>query len=410
MVMVSVYEQTQAALRVIKAREPEVRAWIHLDEESALEAARAIDRRAAGGELYGVILAAKDIFETADMPTAFGSPIYKDYRPVKDAAVVAKLREKGALILGKTYSTEFAAAFPTPTRNPHNLDHTPGGSSSGSAAAVASGMVRVALGTQTLGSIIRPASYCGIVGFKPTYGRVSRSGVLNLSETLDTIGFLGATLDDVAQVFYSLVDETAPAGIPHERKPRFAFCKGPGWDDANADVQSRIGRYVDSLREEGACIETLDLRSTLSEVLRAVQSVHDAEAYRNFTWERTQHFDLLSAAFQKILSRGEAVTREAYERALIVGEVGRVHMQKVFENFDGLITLSATQEAPRGLASTGSPSMNAAWTFLRGPCVSLPKLKSANGLSVGIQLIGKPFDDSHLLGCARWLDARCPET
>lgn len=407
--MISVYEKTQAILRVIKAREPEVRAWTHFDEESILETAREIDRRAAGGELYGVIVAAKDIFETADMPTTYGSQIYKDYRPVRDAAVIAKLREKGALILGKTYSTEFAAAFPTSTRNPHNLDHTPGGSSSGSAAAVASGMVRVALGTQTLGSIIRPASYCGIVGFKPTYGRVSRSGVLNLSETLDTVGFLGATLDDVAQVFYSLVDETVSVEVPDERKPRFAFCKGPGWDEANADVQGCIGRYVDNLRKEGASIENLDLRSTLSEVLQAAQTVHDAEVYRNFTWERTQHFDRLSAAFQKILSRGETVTQEAYERALIVGEVGRMHMQNVFENFDALMTLSATQEAPMGLASTGSPSMNAAWTFLRGPCVSLPKLKSANGLPVGIQLIGKPFDDSQLLRCARWLDARCPD-
>lgn len=408
--MTSVYEKAQAALRVIKAGEPEVRAWTHLDEKSVLEIARAIDRRATGGELYGVIVAAKDIFETADMPTTYGSPIYKDYRPVRDAAVIAKLREKGALILGKTYSTEFAAAFPTPTRNPHNLDHTPGGSSSGSAAAVASGMVRVALGTQTLGSIIRPASYCGIVGFKPTYGRVSRSGVLNLSETLDTVGLLGATLDDVEHVFYSLVDETAPVGILDERKPRFAFCKGPGWDDANADVQGRIGGYVDSLREEGTSIENLDLRSTLSEVLRAAQTVHDAEVYRNFTWERTQHFDRLSAAFQKVLSQGEAITQDAYERALIVGELGRAHMQKVFESFDALITLSATQEAPMGLSSTGSPSMNAAWTFLRGPCVSLPKLKSANGLPVGVQLIGKPFDDSQLLRCARWLDARCSNT
>lgn len=408
--MISVYEQTQAALRVIKVREPEVRAWAYLDEGSVLETARAIDRRAAGEELYGVIVAAKDIFETADMPTAFGSPIYKDYRPVRDAAVIARLREKGALVLGKTFSTEFASAFPTPTRNPHNLDHTPGGSSSGSAAAVASGMVRVALGTQTLGSIIRPASYCGIVGFKPTYGRVSRSGVLNLSETLDTIGFLGATLDDVERVFYSLTNGISPVGILDERKPRLAFCKGPGWDDASADVQDRIGRYVDSLREEGTLIENLDLRSTLSDVLCAAQTVHDAEAYRNFTWERTQHFDRLSAAFQKVLSRGEAVTQEAYERALIVGEVGRAHMQKVFENFDGLMTLSATQEAPIGLASTGSPSMNAAWTFLRGPCVSLPKLKSASGLPVGVQLIGKPFDDSQLLRCARWLDARCPNT
>lgn len=407
--MISVYEKTQAVFRVIKAREPEVRAWTHLDEVSILETAREIDRRAAGEELYGVIVAAKDIFETADMPTTYGSPIYKDYRPVRDAAVIAKLREKGALILGKTYSTEFAAAFPTPTRNPHNLDHTPGGSSSGSAAAVASGMVRVALGTQTLGSIIRPASYCGIVGFKPTYGRVSRSGVLNLSETLDTVGFLGATLEDVERVFYSLVDETASVGVLDERKPRFAFCKGPGWDEANADVQGCVGRYVDNLREEGASIENLDLRSTLSEVLHAAQTVHDAEVYRNFTWERTQHFDRLSAAFQKILSRGETVTQDAYQRALLIGELGRAHMQNVFENFDALMTLSATQEAPMGLASTGSPSMNAAWTFLRGPCVSLPKLKSTNGLPVGIQLIGKPFDDSRLLRCARWLDARCPD-
>jgi len=408
--MISVYEQTQAALRAIKAREPEVRAWTHLNEESVLEEARAIDHRAAGEELYGVIVAAKDIFETADMPTTYGSPIYKDYRPVRDAAVIARLREKGALILGKTFSTEFASAFPGPTRNPHNLDHTPGGSSSGSAAAVASGMVRVALGTQTLGSIIRPASYCGIVGFKPTYGRVSRSGVLNLSETLDTVGFFGAILEDVERVFYSLTNEIAPARIPNEKQPRLAFCKGPGWDDANAGVQDRIGRYVDSLREEGAFIEDLDLRSTLSEILRAAQIVHDAEAYRNFTWERTQHFDRLSAEFQNVLSRGEAVTEEAYERALIVGKVGRAQMQKVFEKFHALITLSATQEAPVGLASTGSPNMNAAWTFLRGPCVSLPKLKAANGLPVGVQLIGKPFEDGQLLSCAHWLNAQCPDS
>ena len=398
-------QSASSALSTIQQADPSLRAWSYLDEKLALSNARIADEKHYDKELYGVVVAVKDIFDTVDMPTCYGSPIYRDHRPTKDASVVTRLRESGAIVLGKTATTEFASSFPSATRNPRNTDHSPGGSSSGSAAAVASGMVPVALGTQTLGSIIRPASYCGVVGFKPSYGRISRLGVMSLSETLDTVGVIGRSIADIEPVYRCLADDRTERPSFPKGTPRIAFCQAPGWKLATEWAKSALAIFLKRLKDRGVAVDELHLPDQFSELPTAGMYIHDFEVRRNFAWEHVRHPGELSPNFREILERGARVTLGDYEGAIRFSEECRARFVGVLNKVDMLITLSATDEAPEGQNTTGSPALNTAWTLLRGPCVSLPMLKGAKGLPIGIQLVGTQFSDSTLLNAARWLEA-----
>lgn len=391
------------AFEVIDRADSRINAWVFLDKERALSVAKKCDETCYNGELYGTVIAVKDIYDTSDMPTTYGSPIYRNYQPSRDASIVSQLREAGAVVLGKTATTEFASSFPASTRNPLNMDHTPGGSSSGSAAAVASGMVSIALGSQTLGSIIRPASYCGIVGFKPSYGRLSRAGVLSLSETLDTLGFLGKSVDEIARLYRCLTGDRKTHDFTRAQ-PAIAFCKAPGWEHTSIDARNAIAAYIERLNESGATVSHIELPAEFDQLPDAGRTIHDFEVRRNFTWERLHHFEMLSKNFQEILTRGEKVSVEQYEESIRIGERCRARFEKMMSYYDMLITLSATDEAPKDLTVTGTPAVNIAWTLLRGPCVSLPKLVGASQMPIGIQLIGPQFSDATLLAGASWLE------
>lgn len=398
-------DHAKAAIARIRGLEPTIGAWSHFDEAAVLQAAAMIDERDFDKTLYGVTVGVKDIYDTADMPTRYGSPIYRDHRPVRDAAPVAQLRSHGALILGKTETTEFATSLPARTRNPRNPAYSPGGSSSGSAAAVASGMVDVALGSQTLGSIIRPASYCGVVGFKPSYGRISRAGVLCLAESLDTLGVLTRSVADAERIYRCLAGEHRPSIVFDERQPRIGFCRGPWWEQADASARRVMDDYVERLRAAGLAVGRCDLPDAFAGLPQAAMTIHDFEAARNFAWERAHHPEQLSGNFHEVLARAAKLDTGEYERALILAEeCGRCFTQ-LCDEYDVLLTLSATGEAPQGLGSTGSPALNMAWTLLRAPCVSLPKLTGDNAMPIGIQLVGPQFSDLAVLGAARWLEA-----
>lgn len=403
--------RVRECLEVVASREPDVQAWVHLDPARALEEASFNDRHHRSGSLHGLVVGVKDIFDTADAPTCLGSEIYAGRRPVMDAAVVTQLRRRGATVLGKTVTTEFASARPPKTRNPHNLAHSPGGSSSGSAAAVAAGMVPVALGTQTLGSVIRPASYCGVVGFKPTHGRISRTGVMALSNTLDTVGMFATTVEDMARLYQALSDHGAfvnptASGSP----PKLAICKGPSWVAASEYAQHALLAFVEGLRAEGAAVDELILPQEFDSLPQAARTIHDFEVRQNFASERFTQPAKLSSYFQAILTRGDALDVRQYETTLLAAETCRKRFGPLVGEYDGLLTLSATDDAPLHDASTGDPVMNAFWTLLHVPCISLPKLRGSAGLPLGVQLVGKRFSDIALLRTAGWLENCCAES
>jgi Asp-tRNA(Asn)/Glu-tRNA(Gln) amidotransferase A subunit family amidase len=395
-------ELVERAILAIEAQEPHLHAWSYFDADRARRRARDVDIGFSDGPLYGILVGIKDIFDTDDMVTSYGSEIHSAHRPARDAALVAQLRRSGAVIMGKTATTEFASPHPTRTRNPRNTRHSPGGSSSGSAAAVASGMVPLALGSQTLGSIVRPASYCGVYGFKPSHGRISRVGVLSLSDTLDTIGALGSSLP-VLEKFYRHVTGDSSAAFDG-RKPRVATCEAPGWEHTSKGARDAFDREVERLQQRGVNPRKIVLPQSFLRLPGAGQTIHDYELYANFASERLGHWDQLSDKFQAIMRRGKGVGIGQYEDALGLAGWCRDEFARLMTEFDVLATLSATDEAPEGLESTGSPAVNIAWTLLRGPCVSLPKMLGPKGLPIGLQLCSPQFTDHSLLASANWLD------
>jgi Asp-tRNA(Asn)/Glu-tRNA(Gln) amidotransferase A subunit family amidase len=416
---ISSADLVRACLNRIAEREDEVQAWAHLDPDLAVAQARDIDavQRSGGaaGPLHGVPIGIKDIFDTADLPTENGCPIFAGRRPTKDAACVTLLRAAGAVVMGKTVTTELALLTPAKTRNPHNLAHTPGGSSSGSAAAVACGMVPAAIGSQTAGSLIRPASYCGVCAFKPTLGLIPRAGVLMQSHTLDTVGVYGRSVDDLAlladcmaafdandAVSFSyngrrLLDtarQTPPAA------PRFAFVKTPAWADADPAMHEAFARLVESL---GDCAKEVQIEA-LADVIewqRLIQLAENAYYYGRLMRDAP---DLLSDGLKARIEAGLKVDVEAYIRALTSREAAYRKVARVLDDYSAILTPAAAGPAPKGLQSTGSPVFNGLWTYLGMPAVSLPLLE-AGGLPIGVQLLGARRDDGRLLRTARWLVA-----
>jgi amidase len=399
---------TRACLARIEAREPTVHAWTHCDPEQALAQARALDRTAPSGPLHGVPIGVKDIIDTFDIPTRHGSPIYRDNRPDADAACVALCRAAGMVILGKTVTTEFANRHPGPTVNPHNPAHTPGGSSSGSAAAVADCHVPLGFGTQTAGSVIRPAAFCGAIGYKPTFGEVSRVGVKLQSGTLDTVGVMARALDDLPLIRAVLL-ALPPAPIRRTASaPRIGFCRSVSWPAIAPDYQTLLERTASRLGARGATVTEIALPREFDDVLAAQRRIMCYEAARNYAYEKTRHREQLSAELRDgVLAEGDACSFADYVAALELGERLRDHLDALLgDDVDVLLTASATGEAPAGLAWTGDAQCNAVWTLAGTPCVTLPAGTGANGLPLGVQLVGARFADARLFDAASWVEAQ----
>jgi Asp-tRNA(Asn)/Glu-tRNA(Gln) amidotransferase A subunit family amidase len=387
----------------IDARETQVRAWRFLARNEALAQARALDRGAVSGPLHGLPVGVKDVFDTHDMPTEYGSPIYAGHRPAADAAVVALTRRAGGVVLGKTVTTEFATFHPGPTRNPHNTAHTPGGSSSGSAASVADFMAALAFGTQTAGSVIRPAAYCGVVGYKPTYNTLPRAGFKNDADSLDTVGVLARTAGDVA-LFVSALAGRPELNAASAAPARVGLCRTYQWDRAQPETVATLERAAAQLSKAGARVIELALPRAFAGLLKAQIAVMWYEVAHNLADEFTRHPEKLSAALRERCEKGFAMAPAEYESAIALGRECRARLAEAFGDCDVLLAPSAPGEAPAGQA-TGDPVMNQVWTFLHTPCITVPAGKGPNGLPVGVQIVGRIGDDARALAAAQWVQA-----
>lgn len=395
----------RACLERIAERDATVKAWAWLDPERALRQAKAADA-ATGGLLRGVPIGVKDIIDTYDMPTGHNSPIFAGKVPFGDAACVALCRAANAVILGKTVTTEFANRHPGPTTNPHNPAHTPGGSSSGSAAAVADGQVPLAFGTQTGGSVIRPAAYCGAIGYKPTFGDFSRVGIKMQCHTVDTLGLMARTLDDIA-LFRAAV--LALPMVPLDRTiaaPRIGFCRTPIWDEADPDTKALLEETAGKLAARGATVLDIAFAPAFRDILDDHAAITGFESARNYADERLRNPDKVSAELTKILKDGLAVTLERYVAAQRKAQSFRVHVDQLFDKVDLLLCPSAPGEAPKGMEYTGNPRFNSIWTLAGTPCVTLPAGSGDMGLPLGVQLVGLRHEDDRLLSVAAWVAAR----
>lgn len=393
-----------ACLHRIREREPAVGAWAHLDEELVLRAARGADarlRRAeALGPLHGVPVAIKDIIDTEELPTEHGTPVFAGRRPSADAEVVRRLKAAGAIVLGKTVTTELAFFGPGRTRNPHQLEHTPGGSSSGSAAAVADFHVPLALGTQTAGSIIRPASYCGVLGFKPTFGTVPREGVLEQSPPLDTVGGYARSVEDLAILTSVLTGSPFSLGTSlNAPSPRLAFVRSPAWPEGEPVMQAAILRFAG---EHPDLVKEVELPKAFAGTGGLQRAVQFCDIARNYGPLLDAHPGRLSGKLAEVVEIGRGVTGSEYEAALGQREPLYSSLAAILSEFDAILTPAAGGPAPKGLASTGSPAFNFLWTFLGMPAVSLPLLE-ADGLPLGVQLVGRRNGDVELLRTAAHL-------
>jgi len=382
----------------IAACEEAVGAW-HFYDPARLEAEAArLDGLPHRGPLHGVPVAIKDVIDTVDMPTGYGSGLYEGYRPPGDASCVALLRAAGALIVGKTVTTEFAFKAPGRTRHPFDPARTPGGSSSGSAAAVAAGMVPVALGTQTSGSTIRPAAFCGVVGYKPSFGLIDRSGIKVLADSLDTIGLFGRSVADVALVAGVLAGRALDATVA---APRFAVFRGPSWHLADEDARAVFEESLAKLARYGTLQVEIGDPGDFAALLDAHDTIMRWELPRALAYERLFAPDRLRPDTREGIAPVEGVTAEVYDAACTVARAEAQRWAQALEGFDAVLTLPARGEAPMGLASTGDPVFNRGWTQLRFPCVTVPAGKGQHGLPLGLQLVGSALSDSRLLGAAK---------
>jgi Asp-tRNA(Asn)/Glu-tRNA(Gln) amidotransferase A subunit family amidase len=416
---ISAAELVTACLDRIAEVDAEIQAWTFLDRDHALMQATALDQHRAHGRalgpLHGIPIGIKDIFDTNDMPTEFGSPLWAGRTPRHDAAAVARLRAAGAVIMGKTVTTEYAYFHPGKTRNPHDPARTPGGSSSGSAAAVAACMVPGAIGSQTNGSVIRPAAYCGVVGFKPTHGLIPRSGALLLSRTLDHVGVFGRSVEDVALMAEVLVgfDDEDPDTRPVARPPfasvaasepplppRFAFVRSPVWEQAEEVTREAFAELVATLSE---AVSEVELGESFARAIDFHRTVMEVEMAHNFHRDYEKGGEQLSAVLRKLIERGRA--QPAVEYLAAVAGIAPLNdmLDSIFDEYDAILTPAAPGEAPRGIAATGNPIFCTLWTYLGTPAVTLPLLRSEAGLPLGVQLVGRRNNDARLLRTAHSL-------
>lgn len=408
-------------LERIEELEETLGVWTYLDPEHALAQARSADQERRSGRLtpplHGVPVGIKDIFDTGDMPTEDGTRLHAGRTPAYDATAVSLLRQAGALIMGKTVTTELATYTPGKTRNPHDPHRTPGGSSSGSAAAVAAQMIPLALGTQTNGSIIRPASYCGVFGYKPSHGLISRYRVLKQSQLLDQVGVFGRTLEDVALAAETMMrfDDRDPsmrrrscAGLYQTARseppvtPRLAMVRTPLWGRADEDVQ---GGFSELSKLLGSRVELVEIPASLESVWDWHRTIMEADLAGSFAREYQQSKDKLSPVLRDMIARGQAYSAVDYNHAAAQIPAVNALLDEIFEEYDAILTPAATGEAPVGLESTGDPVFCTLWTFCGMPAISLPILQGSNGMPIGAQLVAPKGDDARLLRTARWLAA-----
>jgi len=413
----------QASLRTIEEREAIVGAWTFLDRTTVSAQVEDITARLRNDSpedipLAGIPVGVKDIFDTCDMPTENGTSAHKGRRPDKDAAVVAMLRQAGAIVIGKTVTAELAVYSPGKTTNPHDPLRTPGGSSSGSAAAVAAGMVPLALGTQTNGSVIRPASYCGVVGFKPTYGSLPRAGVLRQSPSLDQIGVFSRNVADSAMLVSVLANrdticrDTVPwpaidLSAIHDcttLRPRIAFAKTPVWSQAHESVQDACRDFCSSLPVE---VVELELPEVCNQAVSCHRTIMLAEMYYNYTDIYDNFRGHISTMLLSMLEEGAALGITEYLQAKTVAEEITEAVDCSLQGFDAVLTPATPSEAPVGLQSTGSPVFCTIWSLCGVPAITLPLLKGESGMPLGIQLVGARGTDTQLLRTANWLEAIC---
>jgi amidase len=400
---------TAACLERIAARDGTVHAWAHLDAEAALAQARARDAGTPLGPLHGVPVGIKDVFDTCDAPTGMGSPIYAGYRPFADAFVVATLRAAGVVILGKTVTAEFAGLHPGATANPHDPARTPGGSSSGSAAAVADFMVPAALGTQTGGSVLRPASFCGVVGFKPSFAAISRAGLKLAAETLDTVGVMARSVEDAA-LLAGVLTGAAPRALEEPaRPPAIGFCRTVLWERAEAETRTALEEARAGLTEAGAKVAEVEMPADFLAVDRARNVINAVERARTLAFEWARHREEISARLAETVREGLRTPHRDYVRALETCREVRARLDEVFGGNEALLVPCVPGAAPLGLESTGEPALQGFWTALHVPTITLPTHRTAEGLPVGIQLVGRPRADDGLLAAAHWMMARLGE-
>jgi Asp-tRNA(Asn)/Glu-tRNA(Gln) amidotransferase A subunit family amidase len=391
-----------SCLERIGKREQTVLAWEYLDRDGALARARELDKAGRGGPAAGVPFGVKDIIDTADMPTAYGSPIHKGHRPGRDAGCVAITRAAGAVLLGKTVSTEFGHRYPGKTRNPFNPAHTPGGSSSGSAAAVGDKMIPLAYGTQTTGSVIRPAAFCGTVGYKPTYGDFNNNGVMPNSPTIDTLGVMVRSVEDLALVRSVLLEEPLAALKPPAIGDlKIGFYRSPFWDRAEGYTQKHVEHAARKLSKMGATVTDLELPGINAEFENLFRVLSGFEFSRTVSWERFNRLDALSADLREgRMKDGMQTAYEDYRKSTRRLERLRLETDDVLDGYDVLITPSAPGEPPEGLKTTGNAIFNSVWTALGTPAVTLPLFEGPTGLPVGLQLVAGRFKDRRLFDIA----------
>lgn len=395
---------TQSCLSRIATRDSTVRAWTHLAGEAALTATKNIIK----GPLHGVPIGVKDLIDTHDMPTGYGSSIYSNYQPGWDATCVTAIRNAGGIILGKTVSTEFAWFGAGKTTNPHNINRTPGGSSSGSAAAVADFQVPAALGTQTAGSIIRPASFCGVVGYKPTYGLLPLTGVRPLSPSMDHMGVFARTVKD-AGFLASIIGRRPSLKMPNLKNgwtPRIGFCRPHEWDCAELETQKLLIHTANSFAIAGAKVIDITLPDNFSELANAQITIMNYEVSFSGLYEVSNYRNQISTKYLECFDSGSKILPEIHDLAVQKSAKAQAEFNHVIGECDVLLCPSAIGEAPLGLLATGDPIFNRAWTLLGLPCINVPGLTGATGMPIGIQLVGRLGDDSTLLLAADWVQAQ----
>jgi Asp-tRNA(Asn)/Glu-tRNA(Gln) amidotransferase A subunit family amidase len=396
-----------SCLERIAEREPVVRAWAYLAGAAALTQARAFDRAGRKTLLGGVPFGLKDIFDAEQMPATYGSPIYTGWWPPSDASAAALPKAAGGILLGKTVTTEFANRQPGPTSNPHNPAFSPGGSSSGSAAAVADFMVPLAIGTQTGGSVIRPAAYCGVVGFKPSFGLFPPAGMRINTETLDTVGIMARSVGDIALFRAAMMAiPYEPPSMP-ETPPCLGLCRGPHWNDAEPEGRAVLEAAAARLAVAGATMTDVALPRECADADETQQMLGAFEGLRNHMPELYRHEALLSPRLrEEKIALGRKLTLDQFRNGCRAAEKARTAAREWASGFDAILTLPAPGQAPRGLADTGSAAFNALWTQLYMPSLTLPAGHGPDGLPVGIQLVSRRHDDARLLEIGVWVERR----
>ncbi|MBE9078920.1 amidase [Romeria aff. gracilis LEGE 07310] len=405
----------QDCLAQISAREPVVKAWQCLNSAAAQQKAERLDcQENYRGVLGGIPVSVKDIIATADLPTEWGTPIYRDRNLGYDAAVVERLRQAGAIILGKTTTTEYASGQPTQTTNPHNPNHTPGASSSGSAAAVAAGMVPLAIGTQSVGSVLRPAAYCGVLGFKPSFGTISRFGVMPVSREIDQVGCFARSVDDLALLCSVLMGSdrrdpdcwTQPFSFEVQRliqPPTIGLLRGPFWAQVENEGQAALMGQAESLAAAGAELTEVALSADFTAYFSHIETLMMSGLAVNHGKDLAQHPDQVSPKLRGLIEQARSLPPLAYGRARQAVVHYHRYLNSLFGRVDAILTPVTTGPAPIGLENTGSPLFCALWTLCGLPAISIPAGTAANGLPLAVQLVAPPRADARLLGIADWL-------